>query len=82
MRAVFKINLPDQKRFMQRRRACLYQKVTPRCADAGLRFGVQMDRDGPGIVLLDYELITAEDASARAEGWKKLGIRCYCCCCC
>lgn len=34
-----------------------------------------MDRDGPGIVLLDYELITAEDASERAEGWKKLGIK-------
>lgn len=44
------------------------------CSDAGLRFGVQMDRDGPGIVMLDYELITAEDASQRAEGWKKLGI--------
>ena len=24
--------------------------------------------------MLDYELITAEDASQRAEGWKKLGI--------
>lgn len=34
-----------------------------------------MDRDGPGIVLLDYELITAEDASQRAEGWKNLGIK-------
>lgn len=34
-----------------------------------------MDRDGPGIVLLDYELITAEDASERAEGWKNLGIK-------
>jgi hypothetical protein len=47
----------------------------PDCSEAGLRFGVQMDRDGPGIVLLDYELITAEDASERAEGWKKLGIK-------
>ena len=36
---------------------------------------MQMDRDGPGIVMLDYELITAEDASFRAEGWKKLGIQ-------
>ena len=24
--------------------------------------------------MLDYELITAEDATQRAEGWKKLGI--------
>ena len=25
--------------------------------------------------MLDYEVITAEDASERAEGWKKLGVR-------
>ena len=34
-----------------------------------------MDRDGPGIVLLDYEVVTAEDAQERATGWKNLGIK-------
>jgi hypothetical protein len=44
------------------------------CTEAGLRFGVQMEREGPGIVLLDYEMTTAEDALVRAEGWRKLGV--------
>ena len=64
-------------------RVCQFASASCSVQRAGVRawmhtrdeWEMQMDRDGPGIVMLDYELITAEDASFRAEGWKKLGIQ-------
>ena len=41
---------------------------------SGVRFGVQFDRAGTSIELIDYENLTKEDALPRAVGFKEFGL--------
>lgn len=78
------VNLNDgtasfsKKRIVQRRDSTVEFETEPttiqNVSTNGIRFGVQFDRAGPGVILLDYEELTAEDAMLRADKWRELGL--------